>query len=172
MFIRIKRIKSHEYAYLVKNSWIRGATRQKVSRYLGRVHRPAQVREEPCRRFLPDDAIAKCSSRELILRLLDWVLSEHGFKKQGTRWRLDGIVVDQSSCTIRRRGRDVVIGLNNDYLCGFTLRRLLRFKSAKSPEQVGVALARAFVGAGIPVPEDVFVNVFEKTYKRGQSFVR
>ena len=37
-FVRVKRINGGTYAYLVENSWTRKGTRQKVSRYLGKVH--------------------------------------------------------------------------------------------------------------------------------------
>ena len=37
-FLRIKKVKGNEYAYLVENKWKSGS-RQKVKGYIGRVHR-------------------------------------------------------------------------------------------------------------------------------------
>ncbi len=39
MFIRKKKIKGKEYAYLVENKYINGRVKQKVKRYLGKVFR-------------------------------------------------------------------------------------------------------------------------------------
>ena len=39
VYIRIKRIKNHDYAYLVKNTWINKKPKQSIVKYLGNVSR-------------------------------------------------------------------------------------------------------------------------------------
>jgi len=173
MFVRTKKIKNQDYAYLVRNKWTRKGTRQKVNRYLGRVVTPEQVLEVSYNDHMGDnESLDRISARELVKSLVAWVLHNHGFTQKKNRFFYKGITVDLSKLQVRCGRRNIALNINNDFLCGYTLRRLLRFKSGKSQDAVGLQLAKAFIGSGIPIPQDVFVHVFEKVYKRGQSFVR
>jgi hypothetical protein len=160
MFIRTKKVKRHVYAYVVKNRWTKDGPRQRVARYLGRVYEAGAAGE---RDFM---AGATRSARETILALVAWQLENHGFSKKGKVWSKDDVTVD-----LERLRTSHVIRMNNDYLCDYTLRRLARFKSGRDEAGVGMAFAKAFVSAGIPVPQDVFVNLFQEIYKPGQSYV-
>lgn len=166
MFIRTKRIKKHQYAYVVKNRWTKQGPRQRVSRYLGRVSNPKKECDTAFEDYCTEDLSTK-SSRQLIEELIGWELANHGFRKRNRRWMKDNLFVDLGKIQVSG-----VLHLNTDYLCDYTLRRLLKFKSARDEAEVGVSLAKAFVQAGIPVPGDVFVEVFQKVYTPGQSFVR
>ncbi len=177
MFIRSKRVKNHRYAYLVKNSWGRKGPRQRVRRYLGRVHSPQAVSEITFSDYMGQaEGISPDSSpKQMILSLVSWVLCCYGFRQNKSRkshWRLGDIEVDLSRMRVTRGKNNIALYMNNDYLCNYTLRRLLRFTSAGSRDEVALELARAFVGAGIPVPEEAFVEIFQKVYNKGQSFVR
>ena len=57
--------------------------------------------------------------------------------------------------------KKVAIKINEGYLCNYTLSRLINFK-IKEDEEVGLVLAKVFVDAGINIPKDLFVKVFEK----------
>jgi len=166
MFIRPKKIKKHTYAYLVKNKWTKKGPRQKVGKYLGRIHKIDRITEQ--------DYLVKIdnkSAAEIIHSLLGWVLTDHGFTQYKHKWQQDNITVDTKKHMVHKNNQSIVLNINNDYLCTYTYRKLMRFKSAKDQKGVAVDLAKAFVGAGIPVPEEVFINVFQKIYKEGQSFI-
>jgi len=177
MFIRVKRIKDKSYAYLVRNRWTKRGSRQKVGRYLGRVYVPAKIAENGYYGHVGDDPgsvsrrINRMSAREIAESLLGWVLSSHGFLQQGAAWKLDDYTVDLRSLRVMKGDKAVALNINNDFLCTHTLRSLMRFKSDGDGEVVGLALAKAFISAGIPVPGEVFVHVFNKVYKDGQSFM-
>ena len=49
-------------------------------------------------------------------------------------------------------------------MCTLTLRNLLDFKP-ENEETDGYRLARAFVEAGIKVPQEIFVGLFDKITK-------
>jgi hypothetical protein len=56
----------------------------------------------------------------------------------------------------------ISIAINNGFMCRYTLIGLLDFKPSGDEEHDGYMLARAFVEAGINVPHDIFVILFEK----------
>jgi len=49
------------------------------------------------------------------------------------------------------------------------LKKLLHFESKGYDEKVGKDLAHAFVEAGIDIPQEAFVQVFEKVYKQPEE---
>jgi uncharacterized protein YejL (UPF0352 family) len=168
MFIRPKRIKKHEYAYLVRNRWTKKGTRQKA-RYLGRIHELQKQSDIP----YPMDSrfLLRASAREIVESLVSWVLEAHGFKKDKSLLALGDIEVNLNSATVKQGSQDIVLRIGEDYMCRDSLRKLQRFKSDKDAKGVGLDLAKAFIGAGIQVPPEIFVIVFQKTYKEGQSFI-
>ena len=74
----------------------------------------------------------------------------------------DGIAFDRKKMKLVKDGRNVVAKINEGFLCGFTLKRILAFKKSEEIEEDSVELAKAFVEAGISVPQDVFIGFFEK----------
>jgi len=174
MFIRRKKVKDSDYAYLVRNKWTKRGVRQKVSKYLGKIYSPEKVNFITYYDHINNDEefINKSSAHEIICSLLGWVLTEHGFTAKQNVWSTDDVIVDLNKAKVRIRNTKAVLHVNSDYMCDTTLRRLLRYKSAKDQEVVGLELAKAFISAGVPVPEEVFVDVFQKVYKKGQSFVK
>jgi len=166
VFIRKKYIKGKPYAYRVKNSWTRKGARQKVSSYLGRVYELKGKESDYNSGYRGLDAYS------IICSLLEWVLLDHGFHCQGRRYINGSLSVSLGSCRVRSGKAKAVLYVNGDYMCDYTLRKLIRFTSDKDRMGAGKELAGAFISAGIPVPRDVFVHVFEKVYKEGQSFVK
>jgi len=166
MFVRTKKVKQYNYAYMVSNKWTRKGARQKVSRYLGRIHEPEQVRESS---FSFDFTNSRAS--ETISELVGWVLSDHGFAMKGMLWEKDGITVNPATGYVRCAGRPCVLRVNGDFMCTQTLRKLLRWTSAKDRTEAARELAKSFISAGIPVPQDVFIDVFMKSYNQGQSYI-
>jgi len=62
---------------------------------------------------------------------------------------------------INYKGKDVAIKINEGYMCNHTLSKLINFK-INEDEEVGYSLAKVFVDAGINVPKELFVKIFEK----------
>lgn len=160
MFVRIKKIKGYQYAYLVENSWKQGSSRQRVKAYLGRVY------NFDCQEKL-FAGMLDGNFQKIVLELLKWQLSCYGFAiaknsavNGGLRVNLDTLKFVQE-----KTGKPFVLQGKDGYLCQHTLKNLLQFKSAGYEEQVGRALAHALVDAGIDVPKDIFIKIFEKVYK-------
>jgi len=172
MFIRTKKVKLARYAYLVRNQWTKKGARQKVSKYLGRVYAPERVADNPYYNYIDnnEEFINRSNATDIMRSLITWVLADHGFESKKHIWSRENVSINLRSLKVRENGKPVVVNLNSDYLCDLTLRRLIRFKSAKDQQQVGMELAKAIISAGIPVPQEIFVHIFRKVYKKGQSY--
>jgi hypothetical protein len=162
MFVRIKRIKGHPYAYLAKNRWTKNGTRQK-SKYLGRVYELERLHDTE------HEPVAG-PAKDMIAGLVAWTLKGYGFTDKGNIMIKESLAVNLDTQTVRLGKQDIVLKLGADYMCKETLRKLMHFKSDKDAKGVGTELAKAFVSAGIPVPPDVFIDIFHKIYKEGQSY--
>ncbi|MEM4267850.1 MAG: hypothetical protein QXK37_03370 [Candidatus Woesearchaeota archaeon] len=173
MFIRVKVVKGKKYAYLVKNTWKHGSARQKVSKYLGKVHTLLQVKNIDFETFVekPIEEYLQASPRKIILDLVARELINHGFEKRRGVWIRESLEINLYSVSFKENRKPFVLHINGDYLCPYTLRKLLNFKSSNDEVSVGKELAKAFISAGIAVPENIFIEVFQKVYKPGQSFV-
>jgi len=161
MFFRIKKIKGKEYAYVVENEWHRKGSRQKVKDYAGRVHRfnlksnvdfLKHLNIENAEAYLQNNDFKK-----IINDLAEWEFLRHSINN-------DVFKIDLNSMKIQKSNKDVVFYINEGFLCGLTLRSLVEFK-AIDEQTDGYRLARAFVEAGIKVPQEVFVGLFGKMHK-------
>lgn len=169
MFVRAKTIKGKKYAYLVKNRWTKMGPRQKVSKYLGRVIELSLKKDIHFEEFADPDTY---SPLELVKRIIAYELYLHGFDGTKNKWALDDITVDLANAQVKKNKKKVVLGLNNDFLCNFTLRRLLRFKTTSDKDTAARELATAFIHAGIPVDQELFIKVFQMIYRPGQTYLR
>ena len=164
-FFRIKKIKGKEYAYLVENKWNRKGSRQKVKGYIGRVYGFDLKSNVDFWEFLKiadvQDYIEKNNKNKVINDLLEWELFKFGINK-------NEFSVDLSNLKIQKNKKDVALFINDGFMCNLTLKNLLEFKAEGDEQTDGYRLARAFVEAGIKVPQDVFVSVFGKIYKTTQ----
>ena len=86
MFIRIKKIKKYEYAYLVVNKWTKKGPRQKSKKYLGRCVRLEKVKDLDFKEHfkLNEDKIEKLvhgnSTKKVLGKLMEFELLRHGFE--------------------------------------------------------------------------------------------
>tara|TARA_Y100000310_G_C20504528_1_gene725748 strand:- start:513 stop:1007 length:495 start_codon:yes stop_codon:yes gene_type:complete len=162
-FIRIKRISGKEYAYLVSNKWYKRrhkgknkGPRQKVSKYLGRVYSFNKTENIDFYSFKKIDNLEeylKKNSRYKIFKdLVEWELFRHNVNKEE-------FTIDYSKRKVinKNTNKEVSLRMNEGFLNGFTLNRVLNLNSGKS-----YYLAKCFVEAGIQIPEEVFVGVFGK----------
>lgn len=157
-FVRVKRISGSEYAYLVENSWTERGPRQKVGKYLGKLHRPGKAKSEGLCAFLGKDAgqhIRGSEFRKVAADMVKLEMHNHDVKS-------DDFEVDFDAMTVKKRGsgRDVVLAMNDGFLCGHTLRQLLEYDAGK--DYSGYMLADLITGAGIMPEQDVFIEIYGK----------
>jgi len=152
VFFRIKKIKGKEYAYVVENEWKYKGSRQKVRGYLGKVYRFELLNSiDFLAHFKIDninDYIEKNEKNKIINDLVEWELFKFG--------------IDKNKFSNKK---NAVFFINDGFMCNLTLKRLLDFKPEGDEESDGYRLARAFVEAGVKVPQEVFVGLFSILYK-------
>ncbi len=160
-FFRIKKIKGKEYAYLVENEWKKKSSRQKVKNYLGRVYRFGLIENIDFMQFIKvddfDKYINENNTKKIIKDLAEWELLRFGIDK-------NIFLIDLENKKVQKSGKNIALLINDGFMCGLTLKNLLEFK-AEDQERDGYRFARAFVEAGIKVPQEVFIGLFGKLYK-------
>ena len=167
-FIRTKKIKGAEYAYIVENKWKRKKTKQKSKKYLGRVYRFDRVNMMDFYEFY-DIADVKSylkekSKEDIVDDLLKLEMFNYGFKENKGVWSREGCFFDLKRKKVyNEKGNSIALALNEGFLTSYALRKLISFKAYY--EEDGYDFAKMFIEAGIAVPKDVFVGVFSKVYK-------
>ncbi len=154
-FIRAKTIKGKEYGYLVHNTWTATGPRQNVKGYLGRIIRLQKQKEET-----PD--ISKLKYQSALFALIKQELNNHGFDARLTK---DQTKIDLENRRIINRNKNIIVGMNEGYLCTYTLNKLMTLIPQGYEEQAGLQLATALVEAGLKLNKETFVQLFEKIYK-------
>ena len=170
MFIRIKKIKGKDYAYLVSNVWRKRkkASRQKVAKYLGKVLKLERINNKTLHEFLKIkdlEKYIKSNSKKITLDLIRLELHNHNFKEiKKDIWELNDILVDLKNKKVLHNKKQVCLELNNNFLCSYTLRKLIDFKPKQglTKLQIGKQLANYFEAAGILVPKEIFVVIAKK----------
>ena len=161
-FFRTKKIKGNEYAYIVENEWNRRGSRQKVKGYAGRIYK-FNVKNDI--NFLDfrkienvEKYVAENDFKKIISDLTEWELFKHEIDKNKFTTDLNGIKVMQN-------GRNVVLIINEGFMCSLTLKKIFEFMPEGDESNDGYRLARAFVESGIKIPQDVFISLFGKLFK-------
>ena len=161
MFFRIKKIKGKEYAYVVENEWRRKGSRQRVKGYLGRVYRFNFKNNVDFLLFIKNKNLEEYmnnnDNKKIINDLVEWELHNHNISKEE-------FLIDLNNAKIQKNKKNVALLINDGFMCSLTLKNLLEFKP-EDEQTDGYRLARAFVEAGIKVPQEVFVGIFSKLYK-------
>ncbi|HDP74148.1 MAG TPA: hypothetical protein ENN46_04320 [Candidatus Woesearchaeota archaeon] len=158
MFIRTKKVKDNYYAYLVKNVWKDGKTRQKNIKYLGKVF---FVNENHSEIFSVSD--------ELVKSLALWQAEKLGFRRGKEKLELkeNGYSIRFSPQSFRLvcEGKDCVIRANEGFFCEYTLKQLSKsvknFASYDKSEpselaKLGKDLAGNLLEAGIMISKEDF----------------
>lgn len=159
MFVRAKKIQNKEYAYLVENEWTTSGSRQRVKSYLGKVHKPHKKNE----RKLALDSMKEFS--QMLNDAIKWELENHGFNHNNSILTKEGIIVNLNDKKVSSRNKNAVIGMNEGFLCEHTLNELMHFKPSTSQEETSKRLATKTVEAGLSLPTEAFVQLFEKVFK-------
>ena len=159
-FIRIKKINGKEYAYLVENRWFKRkskgkskGSRQKVSKYLGKVHNFDKANNEDFLDFKKISSLEeylKNHKDQIIKDLVEWELYRHNID--------NSFAIDFDKKRIMKRNKEATLRLNEGFLNSYTLGRLFIPKSNDS-----YYLAKCFVDAGIEIPKELFAGLFSKS---------
>ena len=156
-FFRIKKIKGKEYAYVVENEWKRKGSRQKVKGYIGRVYKFNLVNNIDFLQYHKIEDIQNYvennDKNKIINDLIEWELFKFDIKKEE-------ISIDLSNAKVQKNKKDVALLINDGFICSHTLKKLIELKSEGDEQLDGYNLARAFVEAGIKVPQEIFIVLF------------
>ena len=156
-FVRIKTIKGHQYAYQVENHWNGTSSRQKVTAYLGKVLSFPTTQSAPA----PDmsGAFGAC-----VDELIAWQLVRMGFKRQDRKLSKGKLAfdLDRQSFMKSERPTACVIKNHEGYICMKTIQTLRQFHASGLDHETGKELALAVVNAGLELPKELFVALFEK----------
>ncbi len=173
-FIRVKKFKRKdgsrvEYAYIVENKRYKrqGKVRQKSKKYLGKVYRFDKVENSEFLEFhnIEDvkEYVGDKNHIEIMNDVLKWELSNHGFKEDEGVWKnKDCFMNIKDKKVYNEKGNDIALAFNEGLFCTHNIRKIYNFKATFSDEESGYKLAKAFVEAGLKVPKEVFVGVYEK----------
>jgi hypothetical protein len=171
-FIRTKKIKGAEYAYIVENKWRKrrkNKVKQIMSKYLGRVYRFDRVSVLDFFEFYKIEDINKYldgkSKHDILFDLVKLELANHGFEEKDGLLVKEGCCFDLNEKRVRgSRSKKIAIAMNEGYLTNYAIKKILRFE-AFDEEEDGYLLAKIFVEAGLNIPKDIFVGFFKKVYK-------
>lgn len=192
-FIRFKKVKKYEYCYLVENTWKKRKKepRQKVKEYLGRLIRPERIHNVSFVSMIKRGVIGYLKEKDyedIVQDLVKLAFINYGIKEMGKSE--DKLV---SGCSVSKEGivlmngRKIVIAMNEGYLCTYTLSKLLKFDGRKAKpvkseisenlesekeemdesleeRRIGYNLAKAIVDAGLSIPKEIFIGLFDKVH--------
>jgi len=171
MFIRIKKIKKYEYAYLVANKWTKKGPRQKSKKYLGRCVRLEKKKDLNFKEYyrLDEEKIEKLvhsnSTKKVLGKLVEFELIKHGFEYDKIKkyYIKEDIIAMPNKLKIfnEENKNNLVLKINEGYLCEFLLRKILKF-NFKGEDEDAYKFADLFVAAGLEVDKEVFVELFRK----------
>lgn len=175
MFIRIKNIKKngkvYSYAYIVENKWrkrVKVGARQKVRGYLGKVYRLEKKADHDFLDYYKiqdiKSYIKNNNKNKIITDLIKLALINHGFKEKEKVLTNKDITFDliNKQFIDKEATKKIVLAINDGFFCKETLHKLLKGRFLGTEKEAGYKLAKAFVEAGIKVPKEVFVGIFEK----------
>ena len=187
VYIREKKFKRKNgsvvtYAYVVKNIWKkrvpkgseRGA-RQKVKGYLGKVCSFSRVDDkEFISHFCVNDVKAHFDENgvnSVVRDLVRLELLNHGFVENGDFYANGDLMVyiGENDFFVKNlneeKDRKLVIAMNEGFLCKETISKLLSFKPYGTEKEIGRDLGNALLEAGLRVPNEIFVEMFERVVK-------
>jgi len=158
MFIRTKKIKGKDYAYLVQTKWDKEKKKvvHQSLRYLGRVHNLENKEKEffEFYNIKHIDGYAEKSFIEIVKDLVNFELKANNIDAN----------FDFENLTINLNCKNTVFKSGEGFLCTYTLKNLLSFHKNQDEDEKkeGMRLIKLFVDAGLIIPTELFVKVFDK----------
>jgi hypothetical protein len=151
MFIRLKKIQGKHYAYKVQNRRVHGKVKQKVKGYIGRALIPIKVNNKGFFEFVSNSSYNK-DLKQTVEDLVRWELFKHDLKD---------IKLEKTS--IKKNNQKIVLKINEGYLYDQTIKDIINFHAVGDDDYfIGQEFAEVFVKAGIDIPKELFVKLFEK----------
>jgi hypothetical protein len=98
-------------------------------------------------------------------------LMKNGFSGKNGVLKKDSFMVNFDDKTFVNKGKPVVFESNEGFICSHTLSSLLDFKKYSTEEETALRLAEEILGAGISIPHEVFVKLFEKVQKPAMPLI-
>jgi len=152
MFVRVKKINGKEYAYLVENEWTPWGSRQRVTKYLGKTHKPERINS--AEHELPE------GMQQAVIAAVKQELLNHGFKDLNGVFEQNGITVHLENKTVKQGKKGVTLAMNEGFLCEHTLAELLVFKPTDNREDSAKKLAELSLEAGLKLTPEQFAHIF------------
>lgn len=172
VFIRLKqRVNSNGneylYAYLVRNEWKKraGRVKQLGNKYLGRVYKIDLMRSMCFKDFVgAEDYFEKKELVDIFKDLIILELWKFGFTRvRKDVWSNGFFTVNLKYNFVRgERKEDIVLIMNEGFLCGWSLNRLGRFRESRDFGEKGVKLGKMLKLCGIELEPEVFVKLYSK----------
>ena len=171
-FIRTKKIKRAEYAYIVENKWRKrrkNKVKQKSKKYLGRVYRFDRVSVVDFFEFYNIEDINKYldekSRYDILLDLIKLELHNHGFEGKNKLLQKQECFFNLKEKKVyNQKGNSIALAFNEGFLTNYAIKKILKFEAFE--EEDGYELAKIFVEAGINIPQEIFVGYFKKTLNK------
>ncbi|MCF7798738.1 hypothetical protein K9M74_02440 [Candidatus Woesearchaeota archaeon] len=161
MFVRAKKVKEKQYAYLVENDWVKGKVKQKVKNYLGRIIQVPPINEL----VIVSPIDFSLSKKDCIRQLITAEFLKRGFSLKGNFLINEDIKISLNTGKITADKKNVVLLINERYLYYQLLDNLLDFFAPESEEDTkGEKLATAFSDAGIAIASEHFIALYKKIY--------
>jgi len=158
MFIRTKKIKGNDYAYLVENTWTNSGSRQKAKGYLGRVYAISPCKDETFLAKKEQDYLVTRKFSEILNDLIYFELQRHGFEKKGQVLENKDMSFDVKDMSIKKKGKPVVLKINQGFFCNQTVSTACSNYSGDMAYQ----LAERLTAAGIGIDQAMFVELVAK----------
>lgn len=170
MFIRVKTISGKKYAYLCESVWRDQKNQQVVKQYLGKIF---DAGETPA-----ISAVVEINKEHLLTQLLSQTLGAAGFSKNNEKefvWsrEIDGQILhvnEQSFAVKNEKDKEIIIKVNDGYICSQTLLSLHKILQEPSTDQ-GQELARSFVDCGFRLEPELFVTIFTRLFSQNKPAV-
>ncbi len=174
MYIRTKKLKKEDYAYLVNSKWnkTKRTSKQQFSGYLGRIYKPEKqfnIKLNSIKRIDSNESyIANTQLQEILKDVIIIDLLNHNLRQNKYIYEGQDYYVDLVKLKVyNKKFNPCVIKMNNGFLCDYTLKNLFNtLPSSTNEVEFGKKLARAFIEAGIEINQELFVLIFDKIYKK------
>lgn len=170
MFIRQKTIANQQYAYLVRTKWDKRSkkVKQKVSKYLGRIHTLDKIRNIPFSEYYHvdvDEYVLKHDLKHLVRDLVELEFYRHGFIKKNATCMMNG----EQKVDIEKLEK--VYAMNEGFMQKNTVRQIFKYDKLldEHERRVPYKFAALFVNAGIDLDKELFIALYQKHFSDSLS---
>ena len=143
-FVRIKKIKGKEYAYLVENTWDKGKVRQKTLKYLGKINK------------FKTKKIDEFEENNPLQSILKNTLLSAGFNEE---LKNNKLYVNLNKKKVFFNNKEATIKLNDGFLSSNNLKKLLMYTAGEETTP-GLKLAKILDETGINITKECFIRLY------------